>query len=206
MKNILLKTEVRPVIAALAAVIALSTAAPDAYSLEAVDPQGENSVNGGFGFQAGLSNSAPGGFKWFNEYNRGISDLVWLNVQINLSLGDNYTRNCWYDDHGNLHCNADHWAGNSLEFAVGPKLRFPITKFPIILDAKLDGFLDLLFFNSGYSGVATGFRGGVGVHYFFFDNLAVGTELMLNFGVALLGYAEFYSTLDFQVIGVEFRF
>ena len=45
-------------------------------------PEGENAVNGGFGFQAGLSDWAPGGFKWFNEYNRGLSDHVWLGAQI----------------------------------------------------------------------------------------------------------------------------
>ncbi len=204
MKNVAINARVAAVTAC--AMLLVSTVARSAAAAKAVAPTGDNAVNGGFGFQAGLSDSAPGGFKWFNEYNRGLSDLVWLNVQFNVSLGNNYTRSCWYDSRGDLHCNGAHWSGDSLEFAVGPKLRFPITKFPLILDAKLDGFLDLVFMNGGYSGLSTGFRGGVGVHYFFFDNLAVGTEFMLNLGVLFYGYADFFASLDCQVIGVEFRF
>ena len=191
----------------LQAALLVLTVAGRAESARAVAPTGDNSVNGGFGFQAGLSESAPGGFKWFNEYNRGLSDFVWLNVQVNLSLGGNDTRDCWYDSQGNYHCNAGHWSGNDLEFAFGPKLRFPVSKFPIILDAKLGGFLDLAFLSGDFWAVSTGFRGGVGVHYFFFDNLAVGTEFMFNLGAAFPpGGAGVFATLDCQVIGVEFRF
>ena len=187
-------------------IVMLLYSSPVASAAKTVDPEGENAVNGGFGLQLGLSNWAPGGFKWFNEYNRGLSDHVWLNVQVNVSLGDR-DRNCWYDSAGNLHCSGDNWSGNSLEFAVGPKLRFPVSKFPIIVDAKLDGFLDLLFFGSDYSGVSTGFRGGAGVHFFLFDNLAIGSEIMCNLGPYVIdGYAGFYATLDFQILGVEFRF
>ena len=190
-------------LAALAVLLSATTAVSAA---KLVDPQGENSVNGGFGLQLGLSDWAPGGFKWFNEYNRGISDHVWLNAQLNLSLGDRDS-NCWYDSAGNVHCTGNRWSGNSLEFAVGPKLRFPVSKYPIIVDAKLDGFLDLLFFYGDYTGVSTGFRGGVGVHFFLFDNLAIGAEIMCNMGPYFIdGYAGFYATLDFQIIGVEFRF
>ena len=190
----------------IASIVVLLHTSLAASAVKTVDPMGENSVNGGFGFQVGLSDWAPGGFKWFNEYNRGISDRVWLNAQINLSLG-NQDRNCWYDSAGNLHCSGDNWSGNSLEFALGPKLRFPVSKYPIIVDAKLGGFLDLLFFNSDYSGVSTGFRGGVGVHFFIFDNLGIGAEIMCNMGPYIIdGYAGFYATLDFQILGVEFRF
>jgi hypothetical protein len=197
--------------AKIALMLLCSAMSATAYAETAVAPEGKNSVNGGFGFQVGLSDWAPGGFKWFNEYNRGLSDYVWLNAQINLSLGNSNARNCWYDS-GNLHCSGARWSGNSLEFALGPKLRFPVSKFPIIVDAKLGGFLNVLFFdgyynNNRYNGVATGFRGGAGAHYFFFDNLAVGSEIMFNLGASIMeGEGRFYATLDFQIIGVEFRF
>ena len=201
LRSFLLKSAV-PVVS----IVVMLYTSPAISAVKGGDPIGENAVNGGFGFQLGLSDWAPGGFKWFNEYNRGLSEHVWLNAQINLSLG-NRDRNCWYDSGGNLHCTGDNWSGNSLEFALGPKLRFPVSKYPIIVDAKLGGFLDLLFFNSDYSGVSTGFRGGVGVHFFIFENLGIGAELMCNMGPYIIdGYAGFYATLDFQVLGVEFRF
>ncbi len=178
--------------------------------LNTAEPDGNNSVNGGFGLQLGLSDWAPGGFKWFNEYNRGISEHVWLNIQVNLSLGNSRYR-CWYDDRGRRHCDDRYydyrWGGNALEFAVGPKLRFPLDKIPLIIDAKLGGMLDLLFFGGGYSGISAGFRGGVGVHYFIFDNLGIGAEIMCNMGPYIInGYTGFFATLDFQILGVEFRF
>jgi hypothetical protein len=188
-------------------------AATDSYAAKrnAVSPDGKNAVNGGFGLQVGMSYDwAPGGFKWFNEYNRELSEHVWLNTQINLTLG-NSRSHCWYDNQGNYHCderyNDYRWGGRSLEFAVGPKLRFPLDKIPLVIDAKLDGFLDVLFFGDGYTGVSTGFRGGVGVHYFIFDNLGIGAEIMCNLGPYFMeGYVGFYATLDFQILGVEFRF
>lgn len=212
MQSLYLKQRHYRLVTKIAAALLCSAMSATAYAERAVAPEGKNSVNGGFGFQVGLSDWAPGGFKWFNEYNRGLSDHVWLNVQVNLSLGDSDARNCWYDNRGDLHCNGARWSGNSLEFALGPKLRFPVSKFPIIVDAKLGGFLNVLFFNGyynndRYNGVATGFRGGAGVHYFFFDNLAVGSEVMCNLGASFMkDDAGLYVTLDFQIIGVEFRF
>ena len=95
MKNVAMNARVAAV--AACAMLLVSTVAGHAAGAKAVEPTGDNAVNGGFGFQGGLSDAAPGGFKWFNEYNRGLSDLIWLNVQFNVSLGNNYTRSCWYN-------------------------------------------------------------------------------------------------------------
>jgi hypothetical protein len=106
------------------------------------------------------------------------------------------------------HCSDGHWDGSALELAVGPKLRFPLSKIPLVIDAKLGGAFETLFFSGGYAGVGIAFRGGVGVHYYLFENLGVGPEVMFTFGSAFiqdLG-AEFYATVDFQIIGVQFRF
>ena len=170
---------------------------------------GDNEVAGGFGFQVGIPNYSPGGFKWFNDYSRGLSERVWLNLQFNVTLGNVHDEHCWYDERINRwRCTDSHWDGNALELAIGPKLRFPVSRIPLIIDAKLGGAFEILFFGGDYAGVGLAFRGGVGVHYYLFENLGVGAEIMFNFGAAFiqdLG-AEFYGTFDFQVIGVQFRF
>ena len=80
-------------------------------------------------------------------------------------------------------------------------------KMQIVYPNSFINFLDLLFFAGDYSGVSTGFRGGAGVHFFLFEDLAVGSEIMCNLGPYFVdGNVGFYATLDFQVLGVEFRF
>jgi hypothetical protein len=193
------------------ALIALSTlvwltAPADAL---AQNPTGENAINGGFGFQVGMTRWAPGGFKWFNEYNRGFTDMVWLNVGFNVTLGDMDDDRCWYDNRRDRwYCDEGHWDGNSLQFIFGVKLRFELSKVPIVVDAILNGALDVLFFGGDYAGVAIGFRGGPGIHYFFFDNLGVGMKFTFMLGPAFTKQdgAEFYGSFDFQVLGIEFRF
>ena len=168
---------------------------------------GKNELAGGFGFQVGFSNWAPGGFKWFNDYSRRITDLVWFNVQFNIALGDTHDDRCWYDGH-RWRCYDRHWDGNALELAFGPKLRFELSKIPLVIDAKLGGAFETILFGGEYAGVGFGFRGGAGFHYYFFENFGVGSELMFTFGAAVITDdvgAKFYSTFDMQIIGVHFR-
>ncbi len=186
----------------------LWTGAPGEASAQ--HPTGKNAVDGGFGFQVGMGHWAPGGFKWFNEYNRGLTDLVWLNLGVNVTLGDMDDDRCWYDDRRNRWvCDNDgHWDGNAVQFVFGVKLRFELKKFPVVIDAILGGATDLFFFGGDYEGVAIGFKGGPGFHYFFFDNLGVGAKFTFMLGPAFTKQegAEFYGAFDFQLIGVEFRF
>jgi hypothetical protein len=175
----------------------------------AQNPTGDNAVNGGFGFQVGMSRWTPGGFKWFNSYNRRFTDLVWLNVQLNTTIGGGARDDrCWYDRRRDRwHCDEGHWRGSSLEFAVGVKLRFELQKIPAIIDARLCAASELLFFGE-FSGATVAFRGGPGFHWFFFDNLGAGVEFNFTLGPAFTDYegTVFYGAFDFQIIGVEFRF
>ena len=169
---------------------------------------GKNAVSGGFGFQVGVANWTPGGFKWFNEYSRELSERVWLNVQLNTTVGDMDTRHCWTDAVNRVHCTGGHWDGGSLEMVIGPNLRFPLSKIPLIIDCKLGGAIDLIFFGHDYDGVGFSFRGGVGVHYFIMDNLGIGAKFLFTLGPAIIANdvgVELYAAIDFQLIGVEFR-
>jgi hypothetical protein len=172
--------------------------------------KGKNAVAGGFGFQVGLFDWAPGGFKWTNEYLRNLSRHVWLNVQFNATFGDMDDRHCWYDDYQHRwRCTDGRWDGNAIELAVGPNIRFEAKNIPLVIDAKLGGAFEVLFFGNDYAGVAFGFRGGVGVHYFLFENLGVGPEIQITMGPAFLDSdlgVEPYGTFDAQIIGVEYRF
>lgn len=172
-------------------------------------PSGKNAVNGGFGFQTGLSRWAPGGFKWFNDYNRELSKMVWLNMGLNATVGNAGRDRCWYDNRRDRWvCENRHWDGNSIEFVLGVRLRFELKKLPLVIDAKLGGASDIIFFGGEYGAATFAFRGGPGVHYFFFDNLGVGAEFTFTLGPAFTRPEgpEFYAAFDFQVIGIEFRF
>jgi hypothetical protein len=156
-----------------------------------------------------MSRWAPGGFKWFNEYNRGLSKLVWLNVGLNATLGDMNDARCRYDERRDRwRCNDGRWDGNSIQIVLGVKLRFELKKVPLVIDAILGGATDLLFFGGDYAGVALGFRSGPGCHFFFFDNLAIGSNITFMLGPAFTQFegTAFFFTFDFQVIGVEYRF
>ena len=173
-----------------------------------VTPKGDNAVSGGFGFQAGLSDWAPGGFKWFNDYFRRLNRLVWLNFQINATFGDLDDRHCWYDNGGNKHCDYRRWDGNQVDFVAGVRLAWLMKKIPLLIYAKLGGAVDLLLYGFDYTGIAFAFRGGVGARFFFLPNFGVGAELLSALGPSIIADgpgAQFYASLDFQVIGVEYR-
>jgi hypothetical protein len=174
--------------------------------------KGQNELCGGIGFQTGLSNYTPGGFKWFNDYSREMSTLVWLNVQFNVTIGEGWgggwgtcydnrggPYNCW---HGN-----DHFGGNAVETAVGVKLKWRVRAIPLQIHAKFGGALDGVFWGD-VKGVAFGFRGGVGARYFILPTLGVGGELVHTLGPSFLNSnvgTQIYATFDFNA-GVEWRF
>jgi len=174
--------------------------------------KGKNELSGGFGFQAGLTDYTPGGFKWFNEYNRELGRIVWLNVQLNVVLGGEHhwggkqccdARHCWdcgwYDDH--------RFSGWAVETALGVKLKWRMRKIPLQFHCKVGGTLAPIF-EWGAEGVELGLRGGFGVRYFVVPSLGVGGELMNDFGPVFLNHDvgwHFYATFDFNV-GVEWRF
>jgi len=181
--------------------------------------QGRNELCGGIGFAGDVTDWTPGGFKWFNDYSRKLSERTWFNVQFNVVTGGGGGTNCHYDNHGVWRCdNRYHWGGYALEFAAGVKLKWRLRKIPLQFHAKFGGALDLLIFDDWYwdayhdslVGVAIGFRGGFGVRYFFLPTLGVGAEFIPTFGPAFFGTdpgpgAEFYGAIDFNT-GIEWRF
>jgi len=170
--------------------------------------QGENELSGGIGFAADLTQFAPGGFKWFNEYGLHFRGPVWLNLQFNIATGGGGWR-CGYDNRGRWTC-SDKWrsfGGTGLELGGGVKLKWRVAKAPVQIHAKFGAAIDFLWFGDFY-GVAIPFRGGAGVRYFVLPTLGVGGELMTSLGPAFIRYgwgAEFYGAIDLN-LGVEWRF
>jgi len=179
--------------------------------------KGSNELSGGIGFAADLTDWTPAGFKWFNDYSRKLTELVWLNFQLNFVLGgDRGHGGCYRDRWGYWHCDDWHgWDGYAIELGFGVKLKWRLRNIPLQFHAKIGGMIDVLFFEWGdfegadYTGVAFGFRGGFGIRYFFVPSFGIGAELMLpTIGPAFFNHdigAELYAAIDFNV-GVEFRF
>ncbi|MCP4604172.1 MAG: hypothetical protein GY847_27235 [Proteobacteria bacterium] len=175
---------------------------------KAVTIEEENAISGGFGFQEGLGDWTPGGFKWFNDYNRKLGQRVWLNFQLNAIIGDMDNRHCWRDERRHKDCYYGHWDGNGIDFVIGVKLSWYLSKLPIEIYTKLGGAADLLLLGFDYTGIAIGFRGGVGAHFFLLPNLGIGAEIITTFGPSFIADGpgvEFYGAVDFRVIGVEYR-
>ena len=173
----------------------------EAQAAKNFELQGKNELSGGLGVSSDLGRYVPGGFKWFNDYGRRMSNLVWLNLQFNITAGGG---ECWWDQNQNRHCD-DHWNGKALEFAGGVKLKWRLAKIPLVIHAKLGGFFDIAFMPNDHKGVATGFRGGAGARYFFFPTFGVGGELVTNMGPGFIDGTFFYATIDFNA-GIEWRF
>jgi hypothetical protein len=176
--------------------------------------KGKNDLSGGFGFQAGLTDHTPGGFKWFNEYSRELGRIVWLNVQLNFVLGGDYHYGyngtcydghgrpyaCWYDDNRRF-------SGWAVETAIGAKLKWRLQKIPLQFHAKFGGIISPVFMYSA-EGVALGYRGGFGVRYFVVPSFGIGGEFMHDIGPVYINSNvgwHLYATFDFGVT-VEFRF
>ena len=129
--------------------------------------EGPNAYSGGIGVQAGLTRWTPGGFKFFNDYSREPTRIVWLNFQLNGAVGDMDPRHCKGDRRKDPRCDYHHWDGGDFQFAFGVKLVWDLNKLPIQMYGKIGGMADVLFLGEYYTGVALGVRGGVGAHYFF---------------------------------------
>lgn len=189
--------------------------------------KGSNELGGGIGFAGALTDWTPGGFKWFNDYSRKLTELVWLNVQFNITVGedDHWGERCWWD-RGHYRCeyyeHGGHFDGYAIELAVGAKLKWRLRNVPLQFHAKFGGAFDILVFGEdrwvhpsdpdygdrvmGFAFLA--FRGGFGVRYFFVPTFGLGAELVPTLGPSWINHnvgMEFYASIDFN-IGVEWRF
>ena len=179
-----------------------------AYRVQSIPLDGSHELCGGIGFAAGVTDWTPGGFKWFNEYGLRLQEMTWLNFQFNVTLGDMDHGHCWHDEKGKKHCEYDSWDGDAVEFAVGVKLKWDLPRLPMQVFSKFGGAFDILLLADDYIGAAIGFRGGVGVRYFFFPTFGVGSEILTTFAPAIIEDhdVEFYAAVDVHIIGVEWRF
>jgi hypothetical protein len=173
--------------------------------------RGDNELCGGIGVAGDITDFTPGGFKWFNDYSRRLTDLTWLNFQLNVTIGgDRGDRDCRVVN-GVVVCDDyhwDHWGGDALELAVGVKLKWRLQQIPLVLHAKFGGAVDVIFFPGDLEGVALGFRGGFGVRYFFLPTFGVGAEIVPTFGPGFFEDpvgVEPYAAIDVNT-GVEWRF
>jgi hypothetical protein len=156
-----------------------------------------------------MSTWSPSGFKWFNDYSRELSKLVWFNTQFNVLVGGSEYWGCKVDKNGREYdCKGYSWGGNALELGVGVKLKWRLRHVPLQFHAKVGGGLNFLWYRSAF-GVGFGFRGGFGVRYFFVPTFGVGAELAIpTVGPAFWNNnvgAQVYAAVDFST-GVEWRF
>lgn len=197
-------------VACLLLLLLLCTLAPATAVARNFQLRGDNDISGGIGVAGDVTDFTPGGFKWFNEYNRKLTELVWLNFQFNIISGGDSTTACVVNPGGNVQCSRSYrFGGTGLELAGGVKLKWRLRQIPLQIHAKFGGILNFLWmFNNEFFGVATGFRGGAGVRYFFVPTFGAGAELMTTFGPSFFEDPvglEFYGAIDF-LIGVEWRF
>jgi hypothetical protein len=170
---------------------------------------GMNELTGMMGFQAGLHDPTPGGFKLFNEYGYRLSQVRWLNLQLNFSFAGG---DCFVDQRGIL-TGCGSFVGDTLELIGGEKFKWATRNPKLVPYLKLGGGIEFVFFApSDSNGFALVFRSGGGLKYYVLRNLAVGGELDFTFGPGFYGCGrdcgttvQAYAAFDVAG-GVEFNF
>jgi hypothetical protein len=178
---------------------------------------GNNGVGVGLGYQYGFGGqfANPSGFKLFFDYDHRITDIVWLDFQLNPVFGYAAAfEGVCYDPKGHAFaCNSNlYYGGWAVEFAGGIKLRFP-TPIPLVVDVPITASVMAMFNRQcGDDGAAVMLRAGGEVRYFVTKWLGVGGGVHLAFGPGFHGagpcspgYTDFVGLFDFQA-GVEFIF
>jgi hypothetical protein len=165
----------------------------------------KNELSGGMGFAVGISDWAPGGFMMENEYGRKLTNLVWLNVQLNFVLGGG--EHChWSAAYDAWVCEGNYrWSGDGLQMIGGVKFKWRMGKLQP--HAKVGAGLSFSFWGGDVDGTALVARGGGGVKFWVIPRLAVGGEVNFTLGPNFIhhGDTEFFAALDF-IAGVEFAF
>jgi hypothetical protein len=175
---------------------------------------GKNEISTQLGFQAGLGGMTPGGAKFFFDYARQLSSVVWLNVQVNPMFAATTAR-C-VDRFGFTYdCGYIGGNGHAIDALVGVRLKFPLARAPIVPYAHVSGGVVGIFdrpFNDNGAAVVARFGGGF--RYFVTPHIGLGAEMAFTLGGAFYGdscngcrdaHTEFYRALDMG-FGAEFVF
>src|SRR5262249_56766685 len=98
--------------------------------------------SGAIGGQVGV-NAARGGGKLLNEYGYRMSNITWLNLQLNFAFGGG--RDCVPVGGTNIvECGS--FSGDTIEMIAGAKFKFPTRKEKLVPYAKVGGGLNFVFF------------------------------------------------------------
>ncbi len=181
---------------------------------------GKIELSARIGYQAGIAGSGqfggnPSGLKLFGEFAFKLTDLVWLDAQLNQVIGFGSSGTC-IDNFGRpFPCGTAASGGWATELAVGVKLKIK-TPIPLVVEIPIGGAIEFLYdrFCSDGGVAAPVFRFGGQVMYFLTKRIGVGGGFAFAFGPGFHGnpngacntfasYTDLFGSFDFG-IGAEF--
>ncbi len=185
---------------------ALLTSIALAVPAHAQDYRGVDQISGSLGGRVGI-NGATGGGLFAAEYGHRLSNLTWLDLELDMGFGGG--RTCFVDRGGSVMC-----AGGSqqLDTLIGARWNFLTRNERLVPYLKLGGGFAFLFWpgfdNDGFAPVG---RAAGGLKYFVTPSLGVGGEASLTMGPGIYGCGPGCTTSDLYAAwammgGAEFVF
>jgi len=204
-----------PVDASLIVLAALASAAQAEvqHGVPEVFPS-KHEVSAHMGFQAGFGSKfgSTSGFKLEADYAYRFHQYAWFDANVGNVFGFGSADGFCTNGIGGASCYRGGWA---LELMAGVKLKFPLARIPIVIEAPaLIGVEVLYNRDCGDNGAAVPVvRTGGGVMYFLTKKIGVGAKFDVAFGPGFHGagsiicsnksYTDFFGYFDF-LIGAEF--
>jgi hypothetical protein len=174
---------------------------------QSYQPRLRNEVSARTGFQASLGGTTPSGVKFLFAYDRRVSELVWLDFELNPSFAVGDVRGTCYDAAGRAFDCGGALVGNgqAIDVLGGVKLKPPGARRLVPYANAGGGVVAIFDRPQGDGGFAAVLRGGGGVDYFVTPHLSLGGELQLTGGPAVYshtcnactnGHDEIYRAFD----------
>ncbi|HJZ88399.1 MAG TPA: outer membrane beta-barrel protein [Polyangia bacterium] len=171
---------------------ALLTSIALAVPAYAQDFRGADQISGSLGGRVGL-HDAEGGGLFAVEYGHRLSNLTWLNMELDMGFGSG--RTCFVDSSGRVVCAAT--GSQQLDALIGARWNFLTSNERLVPYLKLGGGLAFLFWpgfdNDGFAPVG---RAAGGLKYFVTPNVGLGGEASLTMGPAIFGCGRDCTTTD----------